>query len=549
MDFIVNIFHQGTSVIIPFIVLLGVLIFVHELGHFSVAKFFGVRVEVFSLGFGRKILKRKWGDTTYAISLIPFGGYVKMFGDDMSTDIPPDQRKYSFNHQPVLPRIAVVLAGPFMNALFAALLFVTIAGVGEEVLRSHVGDVYAGTPAYDDGFRTDDLITRVDGKSVDKWDDVKKLIEDNPGKNMTFTVTRNGSSAEIHGTPELVTNKNVLSSKPQVGDIEGLNYLTRASTIGITDPTSPAAVAGLATGDTIRKVDSVEINRWDELEERLTKAAQSGAQLVKLDVERGNGPSTLSVTLPLNPQAPLAGMEPSELYLSSIVPKSAAADAGLQAGDRLISINGKKLEHWEDVVKMVQGYKPSEGPLKIEFRRGTHDLSASIVPRLMTQTDSSGVSQKNYALGIVTGLAYSTPETFIAKESGLAAMLTKGSQEFYHWTKLTALSFVKLAQGKVSSKSIGGPLMIGKLASDTWRIGVSPFLKIMAIISINLFLLNLLPIPVLDGGHLLFFSIEFVKGSPLSFRKIEIMQQVGMLLLLALMVFSMFNDIVRFFSS
>ena len=128
-------------------------------------------------------------------------------------------------------------------------------------------------------------------------------------------------------------------------------------------------------------------------------------------------------------------------------------------------------------------------------------------------------------------------------------MVIKGFDDTVRWTRLTALSFLKLVQRKVSAKNIGGPLMIGKLASDTWKIGLSPFLKIMAIISINLFVLNLLPIPVLDGGHLLFFGIELVKGSPLSFRKLEIMQQVGMALLLALMVFSMFNDIVRLFSS
>src|SRR5579872_1072477 len=125
MDSLFGLLHQGTSVVVPFIILLGVLIFVHELGHFMVAKFFGVRVEVFSLGFGRKLLKKKWGDTTYCISIIPFGGYVKMFGDEAHANVPVEEQKFSFSHQKVLPRIAIVLAGPLMNAFFAVVLFIT----------------------------------------------------------------------------------------------------------------------------------------------------------------------------------------------------------------------------------------------------------------------------------------------------------------------------------------------------------------------------------------------------------------------------------------
>ncbi|MDZ4677023.1 MAG: RIP metalloprotease RseP [Oligoflexia bacterium] len=548
MDTILNFFSQGTSFILPFIILLGVLIFVHELGHFSVAKFFGVRVEVFSLGFGRKILQKKVGDTVYCISMIPFGGYVKMFGDDFTAPISTEEQKYSFSHKPVLQRIAVVLAGPLMNAFFALFLFIIIAAVGEEVLSARVGDVFPGSAAYQAGFRTDDTLKLVNGTPIDRWDTFKKLIEENHGKQSTIVVNRDGKEFPLQVTPQPITNKNILSSATHVGDIEGLTYLKRASAIGVNNPLSSGSRSGLRTGDIVRKIDGKEISIWSELESALIQAEQKSQPTVALEIERAGNPK-LQITLEIEKGNPLSGLEPSDLYLSSVISKSAAEEAGIQLGDKLISIAGHKLQRWEDVVKIVQGYKETDGALKVEYFRSGKLMSANVTPRLLKQTDNTGVEQQNYALGVVTGLVFATPETFIAKEANPGNMFARGFNDTVHWTKLTVLSFVKLAQGKVSTKSIGGPLMIGKLASDTWRIGVSPFLKIMAIISINLFILNLLPIPVLDGGHLLFYTIEFFKGTPLSFRKIEAMQQVGMFLLLALMVFSMFNDIVRFFAS
>lgn len=545
MDFILNLLHQGTAFIVPLIVLLGVLIFVHELGHFSVAKFFGVRVEVFSLGFGRKIFKRKMGDTTYCISAIPFGGYVKMFGDDPSAQVAPDEQKYSFTHQRVLPRIAIVLAGPLMNAFFAFLLFTVIAGLGEEVLAPQLGDVFPGTAAYDAGFRTGDVVRKIDGMETDRWDSVKKIVEEHSNHRLTFEVERGGKSLSLSATPVSTANKNVLSSKDVVGEIDGLTYFHRASAIGLNNPLSAAWRAGLRTGDIIHKVNGQEITQWTELEQKLKGA--SGR--VALEVERSGMAKNLSLELPVDPQNPLDGLEPSDLYLSSVVAKSGAEIAGIQAGDKLTRINGKELEHWDDVIKTVHAYKEGQPPLKVDVIRSGKVISLSVSPKLISQTDSSGIEEKNFALGVVTGLVYAPPETFVAKEHNPVKMIFRGADDTWKWTKLTVLSFVKLAQRKVSAKSIGGPLMIGKLASETWRIGISPFLKIMSIISINLFVINLLPIPVLDGGHLLFFSIEFVKGSPLSFRKLEVMQQVGMVLLLALMAFSMFNDIIRLFAT
>lgn len=543
MDTLLNLFNSGFTVIVPFIVLLGALIFVHELGHFSVAKFFGVRVEVFSLGFGRKLIQRKRGDTVYCISAIPFGGYVKMFGDDPSAEIPDSEKKFSFLHQPVLPRIAIVLAGPLMNAIFAFILFVIISGVGEEMPKAKLGDVHPGTMAYQSGFRTNDLITSVNDTAIDRWDILKKTIDESPDKPLKMSILRENKPLELTVVPVSVANKNVLSNRPIAGEIDGFSYLHRASSVGVSDPLSPAYRAGIRTGDIIKKVNDRDLTKWTELVESLKSSTEKMATLV---IDR-NG-KTMTVQMEVEKNKPLGGMDPSDLFLTSVVAKSAAEEAGILPGDKLLNINGTALQRFEDVVKIVQAFNETSRPLKVEYLRSGKIYVTEISPRMMSHSDQlTGIEKKNFALGVVAGPVYAPPETFIAKEASVGKMISNGFEDTVHWTHLTAMGLVKMVTGKVSAKSIGGPLMIGKLASDTWRVGLSPFLKIMAIISLNLFLLNLLPIPVLDGGHLLLFGIEAVKGSPLSLKKVEILHQVGMVLLLALMVFAVFNDILRIF--
>ncbi|MBK9293796.1 MAG: RIP metalloprotease RseP [Oligoflexia bacterium] len=541
MELIQSFLHQGFSFIVPLIVLLGVLIFVHELGHFSVAKYFGVRVEVFSLGFGKKILQKKIGDTLYCVSAIPFGGYVKMYGDDPTSPVPIENQKYSFNHKPVLPRIAIVLAGPLMNAFFAVILFAAIALIGEEAIQSKLGDISPSSVAYNAGFRSNDEILKINNQSVDRWDLVKKTIEENANKTLNFEILRDGKPVNVSAVPELTKNKNVLSSEEFVGDIEGLTYLHIAPAVGITSSKSIAAQSGLVTGDIIKKIDGKDIETFAQIKEQLKPGST-------LTVTRKGQNKDVVLKFGDFKNFEILGIETSELYLANIAPKSGAELAGIKTGDKIVSINSQKIQRWEDVVKYVQSYKNGHQPLDVDVLREGQKLSYNVTPQLTKQPDAGGIERENYALGVVTGLVLSTSNTFIYKETNLLKSLAKGFSDTVKWTQLTVLSFVKLIQRKVSAKSIGGPLMIGKLASDTWKIGISPFFKIMAIISINLFVLNLLPVPVLDGGHLLFYTIELIKGRALSAKWLEAFQQVGMALLLALMLFSMYNDIVRFFT-
>jgi len=170
------------------IVLLGLLIFVHELGHFLVAKYFKVRVEVFSLGFGPKLFKFKRGDTVYAISAIPLGGYVKMFGDDPTAEIPADQKRFSFTSKPVGQRIAVVLAGPIMNLFFAIVLFSGVASLGEQALAPKIGDVEPQSDAFQAGFRSGDSVISVGGEKIRTWDEFQHVVEANADHTLSIAI-------------------------------------------------------------------------------------------------------------------------------------------------------------------------------------------------------------------------------------------------------------------------------------------------------------------------------------------------------------------------
>jgi len=369
MDSLFSSLHGLISYAMPMIILLGLLIFVHELGHFLVAKYYKVRVEVFSLGFGPKLFKFKRGDTVYAISAIPLGGYVKMFGDDPTAPVADDQKQFAFNHKPVFQRIAIVLAGPLMNLFFAAVLFTGVAAIGEQALLAKLGDIKPDSPAYAAGFRSGDTIVAIDSNPVKSWDDLQKAIEKNADRTLNFVVQREGSGAEetLQATPKLVRNKNVLSWDREVGEIEGLTPSSRASLIAVQSPDSIAGAAGMQTGDVVRSINGVSVSRWREL---LAALEQTSADTLTVEIERGllaerPEPVKVTVSIPVpkvvqnrsaEEKMAALGLESPELYLASIEKGSPAEAAGLQQGDRLIAINGKPLESFEQVSSTIRSF-------------------------------------------------------------------------------------------------------------------------------------------------------------------------------------------------
>ncbi len=567
--------QNGVSSIVPMIVLLGLLIFVHELGHFLVAKYYKVRVEVFSLGFGPKLFKFHKGDTTYAISAIPLGGYVKMFGDDPTAEVADADKQHSFTHKPVGQRIGVVLAGPLMNFFFAIVLFSLVASIGETTLAPRLGDIKTDSAAYTAGFRSGDLITTADGQRIQTWEELQKTIESNADQKVTFSVLRepNQSAATVTATPQLVTNKNVMSWQSKVGEVDGVSYSSRASVIGVSDHNSIAAKAGLQSGDVIVAIDGKKVDKWRELAPAF--AGATGHNELKITVERNwldekpddsKAPLALKPPIDITLKSPLLasalaknesgeavmsslGIENAELYLAGFDKTSPAQKAGLQVGDKLVSINDKAVGSFDEVANIIRSNSRSDEGLSIGYQRNGVASQVTVVPNMRERMGNQFKEEKRFEIGIKPMIIDAAPtQTEYSAHTPLAA-LNRGLSQTTKWTSLTVLGFVRLFEAKVSPKNIGGFFSIGAMAKKSWQVGVAPFLNVMAIISLNLFVLNLLPVPVLDGGHLVFFSVEALRGAPLSLRKLEIAQQVGMILLFSLMVFAMFNDVSRWFNS
>jgi len=349
--------------IILFIIVLGILIFFHELGHFLLAKAFGVKVLKFSLGFGYKLVGKKWGETEYLISTVPLGGYVKLLGenDDDSEDLSPEEAHRAFNHQHVLKRIAIVAAGPFFNLFLALFLFWGVYLIsGNAVMTTEVGQVREDSPAHKAGLVKGDVIVSVQGVHTESWTEIKNLVKDSAGQEVTVTVQREGRLLTVTVVPEETIEKNLFGED------------VKSALIGI-----------VAAG----KYKQVEMGAWEAFKEGLRK---------------------------------------------------------------------------------------------------TWDITA-----------------------------------------------------------LTFLTVVKLFQGVVSIKTLGGPIMIGQLTGQVAQESISYLVPFLAVLSINLGILNFLPVPILDGGMIVFLLIELVIGKPISVKKRETAQKIGIGLLVLLMIVVMRNDLDR----
>lgn len=554
MTQILNLLQQALSSVGPFFLLLGLLIFVHELGHFLVAKLFKVRVEVFSLGFGKKILQIKRGETTYCLSLIPLGGYVKMYGDDPSADVPETEKQRAFLHKPVSQRIWIVLAGPLMNFFFAVAILTFIALHGEHLTGGEIGDIAPGTQAADMGFQSGDRIVKVNGQPVVLWSDISERIQDSAQKQMTFDVARGDEHVKITGTPQWGDKTSILSTRDKVGQIEGLSTESLAPVVGLRSPDSVAAVAGVKALDQILSLNGKEVHYFRELDERFAEAMAANQPLVlkvrPMSLDGTDvGLEERTVTIPnqtLKPkQNPLdvLGLESPELYLARIKKDSPAAKAGFVVGDRVLSLNGRPLTSWKDIVDQVSKFQTGQEPYHFEVRRDGQTLKMEVSPELTTLMTAKGQEEKRQTIGVYPAMALTTAAPVFYQIRDPLKAIGIGFKKSYELSQMVVMSIVRLVQNQVSARNIGGVISIGRFASQSYEMGMIAFLKMMALISINLFLLNLLPVPVLDGGHLVFFSIEAIKGAPLGLKKMELAQQVGLILLISLMVFAIFNDI------
>ena len=445
------------TTIISFVVVIGILILIHELGHFLVARWTGVGVERFSIGFGPVLLRWRGKETEYCLSAIPMGGYVKMVGEESplegGTALPYDPKK-AFALKPLWARFLIVFAGPGMNFVLAALIVAgVLATVGRPVWPPVAGRVADNGPAAAAGLRSGDTIVSVNGRKASYWEDVDRAVASAEGRPLELAVKRGDATVTIPVTPKQIT---------------------------VQDPI-------------LREDKTI----WDI----------------------GAGPQSV-------PQ------------ISSVAPGSPAEAGGLKPGDVVISIGGQRAFTAEDLVGTIRT-RPGQA-LPVEVERDGKRLTLSVTPKAEDEKSPSGQTTR---VGRIQAGIGSKAVSFVAYDP------IRATWHGMVWTKdmtvLTVKGFWKLVVGTIDRSNIGGPIQIASMAGQQAREGFGPLAMFTAIISVNLAVLNLLPVPMLDGGHLFFFVIEAVLGRPLSLKKREAAQQLGFVLLMLLMVYALYNDLVR----
>jgi len=510
--------------ILIFIIFLGPLIFFHELGHFFFARLFGVRVEVFSIGFGPKILKYLRNGTEYAISAIPLGGYVKMFGDDPFSDVQlsEEEKKVAFNYKSKWARFWIVFGGPLANLILAYFLYVGLLVGGEKVPETKIGLVVESSKLYQLGLRTGDLLVGVNDEKVTSFDDLNikgSIVE-------TITVKRQEllQTLQINLQHEAFINEfiSIVSAvkKPIFINTKGEKFLL-----------------SLVKTPTNFDLSLEEIIFQNPKEIFLTKILSSTDEL-KLDFSQSStfatGQDSIFSILRKN------NLYPLDLVIRNIVMGSAADKAGLRKDDILISLDGVNIEKFEELRTKLQEINKPEIDL-VYLSQG------KIVTKRISPEEKVIEKKKVKLIGIESAVEYVSPKLVEIKEDSFLSAIFGGFSRTWDGIVKTFSGYKKLFMREVSLNNIGGPLAIGKVASDSFNVSLSMFFRLMAIISINLGVINLFPIPVLDGGHIVFLMLETINGGPLSRRKLEIAQRFGMSVLFLLIFVALFNDISRLF--
>lgn len=572
--------------IISLVILLGVLVAIHEFGHFIIAKAFGMRVETFSIGMGKKIFGFTRGETEYTLSLLPLGGYVKITGQDPREELTPELESRSFRHKPLYQRTLVVLAGPIFNAVLAIVVFIVLFSYGVPVPSAQIGRILPGSPAAQAGFLPGDEvtgITKANGQviAVNEYSDLENAIAENVGQSLNFALQRNVNgtveSKNIAATPTLGLDRDsTLGVVQERGILSGVERNAPAPVV-VPSHNGWAAQKGIPFGFWVTEVQylqdgqpqNIKIENFLELEKAWARAVQAqgprgGISLVghnvmieavdaKAKATPDTSPEELKFSLDwiVNKDRPSedlqsAGLSPSELFIIDIKADSPAQKLGLLKGDRILSINGQPVLSFNTFRESIQVLASQPKPLTIEWLREGKKMSAEVSPQMVNTRDPLTEAKKSqFQIGTAFLALPAAPAMKILKARSFGQAVNLGFGKTVSLTGTMLKSFYLLGKGDISPKTLGGPILIGKIAGESFRQGWVSFMRTMAFISLNLFILNLLPIPVLDGGHLVLFAIEAIRRRPLNIKIIEMWTTAGFFLLMSLVAVVFFNDLSR----
>ncbi len=522
--------------LIIFILFLCPLVFFHELGHFLMARLFGVRVETFSIGFGPKLFKKKFGDTEYAFSLIPLGGYVKMFGDDPlnKDDVPEEERQYSFTHKGKWARFWIVFGGPLANFIMAFALFFGLLFFGERVPEVKFGKLESSSVFYKKGVRTGDVLIKVNGSHVSSPTDIDV---DESTSIQTITVKRHEGDKQVNiGMNSLVFLEEFMKLSPALRKPVVVEKETGKKVILSTKKDSINWDLSLDEIFNVIEENNGELELFKFYPKgELSEIAPTEFEKSHGSIKISNGENFYDVLVENN-------LFPLDMVVKSVNIKSPADKAGVRPGDIISMLGTTRVMSFEELKNALQLVKTKD--VKLKIFRNSQPLEMTLTPDVIQEGQHS-----KKLIGVYTSAIYNAMKLVESNGKGFFTSIVKGIERTFVAGVKIFSGIKKLITNEVSLKNVGGPLMIAKVASDSFNMSVSYFLQIMAMLSINLGIINLFPIPVLDGGHIMFIVLEIVNRGPLSRRKMEIAQQFGLCLLLLLTFVALFNDFTRFFSS
>jgi regulator of sigma E protease len=461
MVYVMEFLNPLWNYVLPFIVILAILVFVHEMGHYYVARRCGVRIEAFSIGFGPELFG--WTDvrgTHWRVAALPLGGYVKMFGErDSMQDAEGNERpltkqeeRLSFQHKRLSQRAAIVFAGPFINYVFAVLVLgILFATAGQSFTPALLGSVVPGGAADKAGLRPGDKIVAVAGRSVERFEEVVQAIGLRPSQRVALVIERDGQRRAVDvevGVRMLVDKR---GNETPFGDIGARSFI-------------PAVVGRVVPGDP-------------------------------------------------------------------------AARAGIKTGDAFVAINGRPVATFDDVQQIISA--SAEVPVSVVVRRNGEELALTVTPKWRVVKEKDGTERK---VGGIIGV--SAQAAFRQQHAPFAAFV-QAVRETYGLTVATFTAVGQMIAGTRSTRDLSGPLRIAEISGDMAQNGTYTFFWFLGVLSLHLCVINLLPIPMLDGGHLMFYGIEALRGRPLGQRAQEYGFRIGLALVITLMVFATWNDLVH----
>lgn len=444
-----------------FALALGLLIVVHEAGHFAVARWCGVKVLRFSIGFGKPILSRRFGQdkTELALAAFPLGGYVKML-DEREGEVEASELPRAFNRQPVWKRFAIVLAGPVANFMLAIFMYWVLFVHGVEEPRPIVGKPTAQSIAERAGFQEGELVRSINGQVIVSWQELRWEL-------LQLALGRGGATLEVINKQQEISFRKLDLSSLNTSDLEG--DILQQMGFRYFRPHLPAVIGKVAQG-------------------------------------------------------------------------SVADLAGLREGDRILAIDGAPIAGWTEVVAIIR--EAPGRPLRLDADRQGKPFSLSVTP---AEAEDRGKRVGRIGIGVREESVDRSALMTIVRY-GPVESLGKAAGQTWETSIFSLTMLGRMIAGDVSWKNLSGPVTIADYAGQSAKLGLAYYIKFLALISISLGVLNLLPIPLLDGGHLMYYIVEIIKGGPVSERVMEIGQQIGLALLAMLMAFAFYNDINRLVS-